>query len=168
MYKLVYNIVYFVRLGGLKVKFLWDTLNHYLLIKYIAQSLWKEKLIATLGIAYGSYFLYFREAYFVDSSRDYIWIQDFTKRHDKQLRVKLKEVVLKDVFGNPELAAKVAPMLIDLVHQPNIKSLMTDLFIVLLKNPAFVKDTDRLVKGLIHDYLLSEDCFKMFKELIMT
>jgi len=138
MYKLVYSLVYFVRLCGLKVKFLWDTLNHYLLIKYIARSLWKEKLIATVGIAYVSYFLYFRDAYFLDPSRNYIWIQDFTNRHDKQLRAKLKDVVLKDVFGNPDLAAKVAPMLIDLVQQPNIKSLMTDLFIILLKNPAFV------------------------------
>ena len=45
---------------------------------------------------------------------------------------------------------------------------MTDLFIILLRNPAFIQDTDRLIGGLIHDYLNSEDCFKMFRELIMT
>ena len=89
-------------------------------------------------IAYGSYFIYFREAFFVDASRSYIWIQDVTNRYDKQLRAKLKEAVLKDVFGNPDLPAKVAPMLVDLVQQPNIKSLMADLFIILLRNPAFV------------------------------
>ena len=82
--------------------------------------------------------------------------------------MKLKEIVVKDVFGNPDLPAKVAPMLVDLVQLPNIKSLMTDLFIILLKNPAFVQDTDRLVGALIHDYLNSDDCFKMFKELIIT
>ena len=82
--------------------------------------------------------------------------------------MKLKEIVVKDVFGNPDLPAKVAPMLVDLVQLPNIKSLMTDLFIILLKNPAFVQDTDRLVGSLIHDYLNSDDCFKMFKELIIT
>ena len=37
MYKVVYSIVYFVRLCGLQIKFLWDTLNHFLLIKYIAR-----------------------------------------------------------------------------------------------------------------------------------
>lgn len=99
----------------------------------------------------------------MDSTRDYIWIQDFTNRHDRQLREKLKDLVVKDVFGNPDLPAKVAPMLVDLVQQPNIKSLMTDLFIILLRNPAFVQDTDRLMKGLIHDYLASEDCFKLFR-----
>jgi hypothetical protein len=82
--------------------------------------------------------------------------------------MKLKKIVVKDVFGNPDLPAKVAPMLVDLVQLPNIKSLMKDLFIILLKNPAFVQDTDRLVGGLIHDYLNSDDCFKMFKELIIT
>ena len=104
----------------------------------------------------------------MDPTRDYIWIQDFTNKHDRHLRAKLKDLVVKDVFGNPDLPAQVAPMLVDLVQQPNIKSLMTDLFIILLRNPAFVQDTDRLVKGLIHDYLASEDCFKLFRELIMT
>jgi hypothetical protein len=76
--------------------------------------------------------------------------------------------MVKDVFGNKDLPGKVAPMLIDLVQMPKIKNLMTDLFIILLRNPAFIQDTDRLVKGLIHDYLTSDDCFRMFKDLIMN
>lgn len=32
IYRLMFNLLYFIRLLGLKVKFLWDTLNHYLLI----------------------------------------------------------------------------------------------------------------------------------------
>jgi hypothetical protein len=36
---------------------------------------------------------------------------------------------------------------------PKIKNLMTDLFIVLLKNPAFKVDTDKLIGNIIHDYL---------------
>ena len=51
----------------------------------------------------------------MDPTRDYIWIQDFTNRHDRHLRAKLKDLVVKDVFGNPDLPGKVAPMLVDLV-----------------------------------------------------
>jgi hypothetical protein len=32
---------------------------------------------------------------------------------------------------------------------------MTDLFIVMLHNPAFVNDTNRLMTNIIHDYMLS-------------
>jgi len=74
MYKVVHNIAYFFRICGLKTKFLWDTLNHYLLIKYAAKSLWQEKVITFIGMAFVSYFLYFREAYFVSPSRNYIMI----------------------------------------------------------------------------------------------
>jgi hypothetical protein len=51
---------------------------------------------------------------------------------------------------------------------PNIKSLFTDLFIILLKNPAFVKDTDKLIGNIIHDYLNSQECFDLFKDLIIN
>lgn len=36
--------------------------------------------------------------------------------YDKQLRVKLKATVEKDVFGNDALPARVAPLLVDLVQ----------------------------------------------------
>ena len=149
------------------MKFLWDTLNHYLLLMSIARTLWKEKLMTSICLAYLSYFMYFRQMYFMDPITDKIWIKDITNKYDRKLRVMAKEAVKRDVFGNEQLPAKVAPLLVDLVQMPKIKSLMTDLFIILLKNKAFQADTDRLVSRLIHDYLLSLDCQRKFSTLIV-
>ena len=44
---------------------------------------------------------------------------------------------------------------------------MTDLFITLLKNKAFVDDTDKLIGKIIHDYLNSQDCLNKFSNLIV-
>lgn len=78
-----------------------------------------------------------------------------------------KEAVKKHVFGNEQLPAKVAPLLVDLVQMPRIKTLMTDLFIKLLKLQAFKVDADRLISRIIHDYLLSLDCQRKFATLII-
>lgn len=75
VYRMFYNLFYYTRLTGLKLKFLWDTLDHYLLIKHLAKLAWREKLISGTFLAYTSYFLYFREAYFMSPARDYIWLQ---------------------------------------------------------------------------------------------
>lgn len=69
------------------------------------------------------------------------------------MRDTAKQAVIKEVFGNPDLPDKVAPLLVNLVQMPKIKTLMTDLFIVLLRNPAFKVDTDKLIGNIIHDYL---------------
>jgi len=45
---------------------------------------------------------------------------------------------------------------------------MTDLFIILLHNPAFVKDTNNLIGNIVHDYLLSKHCQEKFNDLILT
>lgn len=78
---------------------------------------------------------------------------EIAKAYDKQLRDTAKQAVIKEVFGNPDLPDKVAPLLVNLVQMPKIKTLMTDLFIVLLRNPAFKVDTDKLIGNIIHDYL---------------
>lgn len=36
-------------------------------------------------------------------------------RYDKQLRATAKQALANDVFGNEELPAKIAPMLVELV-----------------------------------------------------
>ena len=74
------------------------------------------------------------------------------------MRDKVKQAVIKDVLGNPDLPDKVAPQLVSLVQMPKIKNLMTDLFIVLLKNPAFKVDTDKLIGNIIHEYLRGDQC----------
>lgn len=81
---------------------------------------------------------------------------EVAKTYDTELRATAKQAVIKDVLGNPDLPDKVAPMLVNLVQMPKIKILMTDLFIVLLKNPAFKVDTDKLIGNIIHDYLRGE------------
>lgn len=50
---------------------------------------------------------------------------------------------------------------------PRIEKLMTDIFIILLRNKAFKDDVDRLVGKLIHDYLNSQDCKQKFETLIV-
>lgn len=54
------------------------------------------------------------------------------------------------------MAPWVSPMLVDLVKQPNIKELMTDLFIMLFHNTGFADDTKRLTEEVICDYVRSE------------
>jgi hypothetical protein len=54
------------------------------------------------------------------------------------------------------MPSKVGPLLVQLVQQPKIKSLMTDLFIILLRNKPFQDDALRLVSKLIHDFLGSQ------------
>jgi len=78
---------------------------------------------------------------------------EIAKAYDKYLRDTTKQAVIKEVFWNPDLPDKVAPLLVNLVQMPKIKNLMTDLFIVLLRNPAFKVDTDKLIGNIIHDYL---------------
>ena len=167
IYRMLYNMFYYLRLTGMKLKFLWDTLDHYLLIRRIGRTFWREKLISGTIIAYLSYFLYFRETYFMNPAKDYIWIQDITNRYDRKIRDTAKAAVKNDVFGNEALPEKLAPQLVTLVQQPKIKILMTDLFIILLKNKAFVADATKLVDKLIHDYLNSLDCNQKFSNLII-
>ena len=93
---------------------------------------------------------------------------EVAKTYDGQLRAQAKQAVIKDVLGNPDLPGKVAPLLINLVQMPKIKNLMTDLFIVLLKNPAFKADTDKLIGNIIHDYLRGDQCQRLFTELIIN
>ena len=45
------------------------------------------------------------------------------------------------------------------MEKERIKALMTDLFIVMLKNPAFKEDVDRLMTKILVDYLASDLCF---------
>jgi hypothetical protein len=108
-------------LTGLKLKFLWDTLDHYLLVKRIGSALWREKAI-TLSLAglIGYYFGGIRQAYFMDPSRDYIWVQAKTREYDNLVREKSKAAVSKEVLANEELPAKVAPLLVNLVQMPRI------------------------------------------------
>jgi hypothetical protein len=62
---------------------------------------------------------------------------EVAKQYDRELTQKAKDYLIKDVFANQSLPDQVAPMLVNLVQMPKIMTLMTDLFIVLLKNPAF-------------------------------
>lgn len=50
---------------------------------------------------------------------------------------------------------------------PRIEKLMTDLFIILLRNTGFKDDVDRLIGKIIHDYLNSQDCKQKFETLIV-
>jgi hypothetical protein len=59
------------------------------------------------------------------------------KQYDRELTQKAKDYLIKDVFAKQSLPDQVAPLLVNLVQMPKIMTLMTDLFIVLLKNPAF-------------------------------
>lgn len=74
VHRLLFNCLYYLRLAGLKVKFLWDTLNHYLLIRQIGRAIWREKPLSLLALSFISYFGYFREAFFIDSARQKIWM----------------------------------------------------------------------------------------------
>ena len=116
MYRVMFSFIYYLRLFGLKLKFLWDTLNHYLLLKFIAKTLWKEKLITCISAGFLYYFTYFRPTYVMRPAEQFIWIQDVTQRYDKQLRETAKQAVKKDVFGNPDLPPKIAPLLVQLVQ----------------------------------------------------
>lgn len=62
----------------------------------------------------------------------------------------------------------MAPLLVQLVQQPKIKTLMTDLFIILLRNKPFQDDALRLVSNLIHNFLHSEQCDRLFSNLILN
>lgn len=114
-YRMLYNLFYYTRLTMLKLKFLWDTLDHYLLIKHLAKLAWREKLISATLVGYATYFLYFREAYFMSPARDYIWLQEVTNHYDKLMRARAKSLLRDDVFGNPEMPGKVGPLLVQLV-----------------------------------------------------
>ena len=46
--------------------------------------MWQEKLLSFVLICYSSYFLYFREAYFMKP--DKIWIQEITKEYDRKIK----------------------------------------------------------------------------------
>lgn len=74
----------------------------------------------------------------------------------------MKDAVRKDVFANENLPKKVAPQLVELVQKERIKTLMTDLFIKLLRHKGFQDDTNRLLTKIIHDYLNSNHCQEKF------
>jgi len=44
---------------------------------------------------------------------------------------------------------------------------MTDLFIILLRNKPFQDDAHRLISKLIHDFLGSQQCDRLFTNLIL-
>ncbi|TNV85353.1 hypothetical protein FGO68_gene1078 [Halteria grandinella] len=167
IYRVLYGTYYYLRLLGLRLKFVWDTLNHYLLIKQLLSFAWREKFLTLLTLSYASYFLYFRPTYLIDPSRDYIWRQDFMHRQDVYIRTQVRKVLTEDVFKNEDLPAKIGPELVKLVQMPRIQKLMTDLFIILLKNKGFKDDVDRLIGKIIHDYLNSQDCKGKFETLIV-
>ncbi len=58
--RILSNFVYLVKVSGLKIKFLWDTLNHYFLLMSILRLMWKEKAIVGSVLSLLSYYLYFR------------------------------------------------------------------------------------------------------------
>jgi hypothetical protein len=165
VYRFFYNMFYYTRLTGMKLKFLWDTLDHYLLLKQISRIAWREKLISSTLLWYTAYFLYVRNTFFMRP--DYIWLQDVTNRMDRHIRDRAKSLMRDEVFGNPDLPSKVAPLLVQLVQQPKIRTLMTDLFIILLRNKPFQDDALRLVDKLIHDFLNSPLCERLFSNLIV-
>lgn len=111
MYKILWGLFYSLRWLGLSIKFVWYSLK----LNYIFGFAWREKLITLIGISYLSYFLYYREALFIDASRDYIWLLDFKRRYNTLIRAKAKKVMRDDVFRNEELPGKTAPELVKLV-----------------------------------------------------
>jgi hypothetical protein len=48
----------------------------------------------------------------------------------------------------------------------NIKVIITDLFLLMYENKAFERDTQRLTKNIINDYLESDLCKKQFATLV--
>lgn len=74
IYQLAQNCFYYLRLGGLKVKLLWETLDHYFLIRFVLRSLWREKLITFTLVGYLAYFLHYRESKFINPTTSKIWI----------------------------------------------------------------------------------------------
>eukprot|EP00347_Sterkiella_histriomuscorum_P017992 403347199 len=165
--KIAGNMMYYGRITGLKLKYFWDTLNHYLLLMYIIRTLWSQKLLTLIGLTLLSYTFYFRQLYFINHKTQKLYLQDLVSSYDQQLKTQLKAQINQNVFANDELPKKVGPILFDLVQMPNIKILMTDLFIKLLHNPAFVQDTKKLVADIIHDYLNSKHCEDSFKKIII-
>ena len=79
VYWLLYNIGYFFKLFGIKAKFLWDTLDHYLLIKKIGRLFWTQKYYSMIGIAFFSYFGYFRSKYFVNPQAQKVLLFEMAK-----------------------------------------------------------------------------------------
>ncbi len=71
--------------------------------------------MSLFALSFISYFGYFREAFFIDSARQKIWMFEVAKSYDAELRDKAKQAVIKDVLSNPDLPDKVAPLLVNLV-----------------------------------------------------
>ncbi|CDW73020.1 UNKNOWN [Stylonychia lemnae] len=165
--RIIYNLGYYGRITGIKLKFLWDTLNHYLLLKSTLRLIWNQKLVFGLIGWYLSYFLYFRQKYFINHTTGEIYFQQLANKYDQKVKEQLILQVNQNVFGNENLPPKVAPLLVELVENPKIKTLMTDLFIKLLHNKGFLEDTNKLISKIIHEYLNSKHCEEKFMDLII-
>ena len=64
-------------------------------------------------------------------------------------------MIAERVLENPRVVDRTAPQLVKLVQIPRIRTLMTDLFIVMLNNKGFKEETTRIFDTIIHDYLNS-------------
>ena len=71
-----------------------------------------------------------------------------------------------NLFANEFMDDITANSLVNLVHMDNIKVIITDLFLLMYENKAFERDTQRLTKNIINDYLESDLCKKQFAALV--
>ena len=81
---------------------------------------------------------------------------------------KIKSLICSQILNNKNIYSLIAISLVDLVNLPKIKSLMTELFIIMLHNKGFIDDTTILVRKLILDYIRSEDCKNDLSKIIIN
>ena len=67
---------------------------------------------------------------------------------------------------HPDVASKVADKLVHLVNIPRMKKLMTDIFVRMLYDDGFNRNTYGLTVNLIKDYLDTDHCLRMSTKLV--
>ena len=81
---------------------------------------------------------------------------------------KLIDKVWKDVLENPVVHEKWSGQLVKVVRIPRIKQLMTNLFVRMLYDDGFDRNTYRLTHKIIIDYLDTKHWEDKFTELIIN
>ena len=67
---------------------------------------------------------------------------------------------------HPDVVSKVADKLVYLVNIPRMKKLMTDIFVRMLYDDGFNKNTYGLTVNVIKDYLDTDHCLRMSTKLV--
>ena len=117
-----------------------------------------NKMVFLLGTGYAAFFLHFRRRIVFNEGKP--WLQYMVDKADQGFRDHLKWQMHTNLFANEFMDDITANSLVDLVHKDHIKVVITDLFLLMYQNKAFEKDTQRLTRNIINDYLESDLCKK--------